>query len=55
MIAREIALFFLMWMQAHSLAPAFAASWASHGPEGGAIDDLALDPLDPDTLYVAIG
>src|SRR5574342_350033 len=31
--------------------PAVIASWNSHGPAGGSINTLVLDPVTPGTLY----
>ena len=43
----------LIFLIASQAGPVSAASevWASHGPYGGVIRALAINPADPSTLY----
>jgi len=35
------------------MAASQPASWASHGPDGGIVNQLAVDPTNPLVLYAA--
>src|SRR5512135_2118522 len=45
----------LLLVMAASGLEAGYLSWTSHGPEGGQITALAVDPSKPDTIYAGTG
>ena len=52
-----IGLAFLIALSHSQTVPVSAGNniWTSHGPEGGPVNALALDPVTPTTLYAGTG
>src|SRR5947209_681963 len=46
-----VTLITLAWLPQGALANSVAASWTTHGPDGGSVASFAIDPSRPRTVY----